>query len=332
MVPFISALSLFVLILSNGCFTLPIVDEQFSSSTFSSLNDDLTTEQALSLRLVSDDETSVLPDMDKKYLSDEHMGFQMSTSVNSLLEENASRASRMFDEFSTSEPMTFTTEQSSTDKNEQDDLLFTTIEPITQVNEFERRSFNNEFLNETEVENKQQKIQVDFTTSDTLSFTSTSSSVAPELYTSTWSSVAPKLYTSELSTSTSTQKYIGLLKDEDENENEQVQTTKYMRYQRKQTPKSRVLSAKKSNIQLKDKLEEEDSTETTVPTAFFDQEALNKIANVPNDFMVLDESNDIVVTGLPSNFSTTIMNTTNEAILLNQGEEPSHSEEKESDN
>ncbi len=50
MTSFISSLLLVILILANGCFTLPVVgDEQSSSSTFSSLNDDLTTEKVFNL-------------------------------------------------------------------------------------------------------------------------------------------------------------------------------------------------------------------------------------------------------------------------------------------
>jgi hypothetical protein len=49
MASFISALSLFILILSHGCFTLPIINQQLSSSTS---NNDLTTEQALNLRVI----------------------------------------------------------------------------------------------------------------------------------------------------------------------------------------------------------------------------------------------------------------------------------------
>jgi len=292
MASFISALSLFLLILSNGCFTSPIIDKQLSSPTFSSLYDDLTTEPTFNLRLVPNDETSVLPDIDKKRSIDEHMGFPISTEVDGLSEEKAARALRIFDEFSTSEPMTFTTEQSIPDKRDHDDLSFTTIKPITQVTKLKQRSFLSELENKTE--NDKREMQVELTTNDMLLFTSTSSAVAPELY------------KSESSISTSTEKYPDLIQNE--------QTTKYMK-----TPKSEVTLTKQKSEE-----------ESTVPTTLFDQEALNKISNVSNDLTILDENNDIVVTGLPDNISTFIMKNIKEEKILNQGKESSHSEEKES--
>jgi len=281
MASFISALSLFILILSSGCFTSPIIDKQLSNPRLPSLNDDLTTEQAFHLRLIPDDE---------------HMGFPISTSVDGLSEEKATRALHTFDEFSTSEPITFTTEQSVPDKREHDDLSFTTIKPIIQVTELKQRSFIDEL--ENKIENDKREMQVELTTNDMLLFTSTSSAIAPELY------------TSESSTSISTEKYPDLI----ENENEHEQTTKYMKTLTKQ-----------SKVQLKDKSEEE----STILTTVFDQEALNKISNVPNNLMILDENNDIV-TGLPDKISTFTMANKKEQKTLNQGKESSHFEEKES--
>jgi len=51
MASFIPTLSLFILVLFNSYFTLPIVDEQLSSSTFPLLNDDLTTEHKVNVRV-----------------------------------------------------------------------------------------------------------------------------------------------------------------------------------------------------------------------------------------------------------------------------------------
>ncbi len=51
MASFISALALFILVLSNGCFTLPILDEQVFNSTYSSVNDDVTTGETFKLRV-----------------------------------------------------------------------------------------------------------------------------------------------------------------------------------------------------------------------------------------------------------------------------------------
>jgi len=283
---FISALSLFILILSNGYLTLPINNEQLWNSTFSSLNN-LTNEQKFNLRLVSENEISVFPHLDKNHPSDEHIGFEISTPVNNLSEENEARAPRTLDDFFTSEPTittekyfndkrdyddsfltsseptTYTTEQSHSDKRDYDDLSFTTDEPTTQTAVLERRTFTDELETETD----KREIQVELTTNDILLFTSTSSAVAPELY------------TTELLTSTSTEKYTGLLKYENEHheeeEHEQEQSTKYMKTLRKTTKISKIQSEDQS---------EEDSKEPTAPIAVFDQEALNKIPHVPSDF------------------------------------------------
>jgi len=68
MASFISALALFVLVLSNGCFTLPVDNKQFSTSTSSSLHN-LTNEQTLGLQLVSNNETISYPYANKHYTS-----------------------------------------------------------------------------------------------------------------------------------------------------------------------------------------------------------------------------------------------------------------------
>jgi hypothetical protein len=331
---FISTLSLFIFILSNGYLTLPINNEQFFNSTFSSLNN-LTTEQTSTLQFVSDNETTVFPNMNKNYLSDEHIGFKISTSMDNLSEEDATQVSSTFDYFftsestitteqyfndkhdydqslsSSSEPTIQTTEQSYSNKHDYDDLLFTTVEPTTQITELQRRGLTNELESETESETDKREIQIELTTNDLLSFTSTSSAVAPELY------------TSEVSISTSTEKYTGLLTYQ----NEQEQPTKYVKTLKKTTQKSKLIPTTNSNVQS-----EEDSKEPTAPTAIFDQEPLNKIPHVPNDFLILDENNTLVVTDLPDKLSTSTIQNTEEQKPLNQGKESLHSEEKESDN
>jgi hypothetical protein len=45
MTSFISTVSLLVLVLATGCFTLPILEEHFSSSSVPSVNDEFTTSQ-----------------------------------------------------------------------------------------------------------------------------------------------------------------------------------------------------------------------------------------------------------------------------------------------
>jgi len=347
MASFIAALSLFILVIFNGCFTLPIANEQISSSTISSLNDDLTTGKAINLRSVLDDEIRVLPDIDKKDSKDEHMGFEVSTSVDDLSKEKDARVLRKVNELSTSEPITSTNGQSSNNKRHHDDLSFTTVEPITHVAQLKQRGFSNEVDNENDINNNKQETEVELTTNDMLLFTSTSSAVAPELYTSESSTLI----------STSTEKHIALpkhepepepelepkpklelepkpkpelgpkpkpkpepeLEPEHEEKSEQEQTTTYAKIQRKATPKSKV--------QLEDK-SEEDSKESAVPTTVFIHETSDKILNIPNGFLILEENIDIVVTGLPNNISTSTIENKKEEKPLNQGKESLHTEEK----
>jgi len=359
MASFIAALSLFILVIFNGCFTLPIANEQPSSSTISSLNDDLTTGKAVNLRSVLDDEISVLPDIDKKDSKDEHMGFEVSTSVDDLSKEKDARVLRTVNELSTSEPIASTNGQSSNNKRHHDDLSFTTVEPITHVAQLKQRGFSNEVDNENDINNNKQETEVELTTNDMLLFTSTSSAAAPELYTSESSTLI----------STSTEKHIALpkhepepepelepkpkpeleskpkpelepkpkpelgskpkpklgpkpepeLEPEHEEKPEQEQTTTSTKIQRKATPKSKV--------QLEDK-SEEDSKEPTVPTTVFIHETSDKILNIPNGFLILEENIDIVVTGLPNNNSTSTIDNKKEEKPLNQGKESLHTEEK----
>jgi len=92
-------------------------------------------------------------------------------------------------------------------------------------------------------------------------------------------------------------------------EQEPEESTKLMKTFKK------VLTTKPSKIQLEDLSAEE----PTAPTAVFDQEALKKISYIPNDFMVLDENNTIVVTDLPEKHPLTTMKYKNEQQPLTQG-------------
>jgi len=248
----------------------------------------------------------------------------MSTSIAGLGEE-INPASRSIEEFSTSEAMSITTEQSPSEKRAQDDLLFTTeqahsdkredddlsIESTTELAQLNRRGLANKLENDT------QEMKAELTTSDMSSFTSTSSAEVSKLSTSKSTSSIP----------TSTKKYIGLLTDDNNEYDEEEKSTKYTKIPRKSSGrKSKVYSEVKS-----------DDEESTVPTAIFDQKALDRVPNVPNDFLMLDESNDLVVTSLSNRIfpsTTTHENTKEEEETqpLNQGKKPSHIEEKELDN
>jgi len=114
-------------------------------------------------------------------------------------------------------------------------------------------------------------------------------------------------------------------------EEEPEQSTKPMKTLRKPVPKPEVKPSRKITTQSEVE-SDEDSKESGARTAVFDQEALNKVSNVPNDFMVLDENNDFSVTVQSvDKISTSTMKNIKEKKPLNQGEESSHSEEKESD-
>jgi len=299
MASFISALSLLILVLANGYFAIPLFNEP-SSSPFLSLHDDLTTENPLELRSVPDnDETTESPTMEHVRATDEDMGSEMSTSGDNLSEENASRPSRMFDESFTSEPMTFTSEKSSMEERDFKDLSFTTAEPFTHSIEHERRELESEKDTETDEENKvppevvsgKRDIPIESTTISMLSFTSTSSAVAPQFYTS----------------ESSTKKFIGFLKDDEEETEKPIKTLK------KQPTKTKFQS----------------DEESFAPIAVLDQQASKEVSPVSNGVMILDENNDLVVTATPDKLPK--INTENKK-QLNQGEKSTHSEEKKSDN
>ncbi len=112
--------------------------------------------------MVADDETSVLPNIDSKRSTDEHMGYEVSTSSINLSGNKFVKALRAFDEYSTSEPMIITTEESNPDKREYNDLPFTINELIAEADEVDRRSVFNEFENDT------QKIQIETTTTNNM--------------------------------------------------------------------------------------------------------------------------------------------------------------------
>jgi len=388
MASFISSLLLVILILANGCFTLPVGDEQSSSSTWSSLNDDLTTEKVFNLSLVSDDEKTTIPNIEPKQPVDEHAEFEISTSTDNLLAEKAFQASRTYDQFSTSEPFTSTIQDSLTDKRVHDDLLLTTVESITETVEHALRSLNSDSENEMEPEagkgqydhslsnkhepksqggefesqnretnseerhSKRDK-QVELTTSFMPSFTSTSSAIAPELYTSesstsTWTS-----------SSTSTKKYIGLLTDEEQRvgeEEQQQQSKKPIRTQMRRKPQQKLTTTRKSKLESEDQSgedfnespskfttprkskfqsedqPEEDSKEPFIPIAVFQQDTLKTIANVPNDFLILEENDGIIVTDFPSKLSQVTTESPTQPKPLNQGKKSTQPEEKKSDN
>jgi hypothetical protein len=81
----------------------------------------------------------------------------MTTSHDSLSEENASRASHLFDEF-------VTTEKSSIEQHEFKDLSFTTPESFTQVIEHHARGIEDEGETATEVDADKRDIPIESST------------------------------------------------------------------------------------------------------------------------------------------------------------------------
>jgi len=310
MASFISTLSLFILVLVSSCFTLPIIHEPILTSTLSSLNEDSTTENPFSLRLVPDNEKIVLPDLEIKRPSDESMGREILTSTDSLSGLNIARASRTFDELFN--PVLSTTEKSLLDKSIYDELLSTSVEPITEGSGIKLQSIKTEFEKGSEIKSDNREMPVESITHHLPSFTSTPSTVVTEL--------------SPSDLITTTQKYTGLLKDEVEDEE---RPTKYVKEQRTSPLESKetisLTSTKKTKVHSA-----EDSNELFVPLALFDQEALKKVSNIPNDVLILDENND-VITNFPERLSTSTMENKNEQKELKQGKESSLLEEKKSD-
>ena len=77
---------------------------------------------------------------------------------------------------------------------------------------------------------------------------------------------------------------------------------------------------RKLNHYSSNKPKEQNSEDTRIRTAVFDDKALDKVANIPHDFLILDENSDLIVTGLPdrmSSSSTTMVYREKEE--LNQG-------------
>jgi len=300
MASFVSALSLFILVLFNGCFTLPVINEQLPSSTFSSLYHYSTTGKTVNLRLVSDDE------------------------------ETAAQELRTLNQLSTSEPITSTYGQSFNHKRDHDDLSFTTVEPITQVTKLKQRSLiredededktetkddkRDEYKDETETkndkrdedetetENDKREMKVELTTSDMLLFTSTSSAVAPELY------------TSESSTSTSTEKYGSPPKNEDEHEHEHRSV-----FVNDPVPSVPDAPAAVVPVAPEHHHYESESEQTK------DIDILRKSIS---ESELTSTGKSKIVTGLPDYMSTSTMEYKKEQKPLNQGKESLHTEEK----
>jgi hypothetical protein len=185
------------------------------------------------------------------------------------------------------------------------DELFksTTVQSkVTEEPQLEIRDIPAEFENITKPKIVKEEIKVELTTTDLPSLISSSSTITPVFTT----------------LETSTNKYTGFLEEDEE-------PNKYTKI-RKEQVKSKLPPTKVPVDET-----EEISKDSTIPTALFDEQALKKVSNIPNDFLQLDEKNDLVVTDLPNKYSTTTEEY-KEKPLLNQGKKSSHTEEKKPDN
>jgi len=278
---FISVLSCLILVLASSVFTLP-VQHTPSSTTQSSLNHDVTTDHAFNLRLVSDDETTPLSKIMTKPSLNKHMAIETTTSLDSLSTENAIRDARMFDE-----NMIFKQFSSTT-----------TVKPMTQTEEVAQRGLTDDMENKHETKINKDEMNVESTTHNMLSSSST---------------IVPQFHLSE----TSTKKYIGHLNDHEEEEEEVTKPTK-----------SRTSQPKKVKDETEDKL-----GKTTYPTAVYVDQNTFKLPKLRNEYLRFDDSNHFVVTDHSIILSsTTPKEDKEEKLPLHQGEESTLNKTKKSDN
>jgi len=348
MTSFTSTVSLLVLVLATSCFTLPILEEHFSSSSVPSVNDEFTTSQTkehemnlFDMRSTFHDATTEFPHFHSERTLNEELDFHPTTSVNQgESEENSSRSPRMFDDLSTSESFTFTTQESLSalehKQHESTNLSFATAEPKDD-SDMDKREF-----------------EVELTTNYMPSFTLSSSDVSPRLYTSESSTSTSTSTSTPASTSTSTEKYTGLLKgdtqrEEDEEPKKWTKTEKKVTTTRKSKLQSedkseedtKMTTTKRSKVHTEDK-SEEDTKDSNFPVAQLDQEPSKNQAIYPDNIMILEKSTD-VVTVLPGKLTKPIKTQEKDSSehedeheddhkpkkSLNQGKKPSFAEKKE---
>jgi len=332
MASFICTLSLFLLVLANGYFTLPIHDEFLQTSTNLPFDIDVTSEHPhLPRELLMNEATTQFLNTEVKETTDALMGMHMTTSTDDLA-ESASRESRIWKEMTTFTPSMHPTEEAKADKLGLNNWSMTTIESTTEDEKVHQRDAqpDKETEETTEVEhendettendttmsgqdqpkNDKREILLDVTT-NTLRLTSASSVVDSELTTEQSSSL------------TKPKKFKGLLKDTKDQEQEKEDEEK------KPIESDKTFKKEKEDDTVQPT---EDSKNTNAPTAQFDKDGMKNVSNYPKEYMDLDENTALTVTLSGSTDSTTTMKYKKGKKPLDQGKESKPVKEEESNN
>jgi len=219
MVSYISALSLFILVLINSCFTLPITENPFFDSTTSSFDIDSTTAGYFHPRTIDSDEFTTTQFSNMKGSENEENFMEttpastMSTDIKrSLFEHDDLEMTTVDGQFESTSDISQQEHMNHKFSSEGSSAFMRTNEDSTKQ-QHEIETFTDgqtaEFSNTVSYEHEGQhgkreyndEMESQFTTEFMTLFTSTSSAAAPELYT-------PES-TDFTSVPTSTKKYVG---------------------------------------------------------------------------------------------------------------------------
>lgn len=372
MASFLSTFSIFLLVLFNGFFAIPI-DEQYSS--ISPFEHSYNTESAFNTRAFPVIETSPLVDVEHQ-----HMDYNISIPVYNSTEEQNLQSMRGLQEILNSSSLAFIQEQlattdaynsnefvsstfeSTTDFHQhseryQDEQFSSTIEPTTESLTHVLRGINMDFDNDTETEqlstSERSTVEVEIAPKHAVKPKRKSEGKPepkpksgvehehevepkPEPEAEPEQPVKPKAKSGAARAVKSKPQSIPKAKSKVDSESEQHEDEphpehaeekpmKGMESEDEVTPKRRPITP------AYDETQTENSKEGSFPIAMFDQDALKNVSYPLNNVLVLDENNNLNVTDIPRRFSTSTMSNSEEA-KLNQGEEPVHTEEKESNN
>lgn len=346
MASFISGLSLLILVLINGCFTLPIGEIQFPDFTASPNDGDFTTENTFTVTTVHGD---ALPHISGEFPKrSENEGFSFSTETNPTVFTDVKRSSSESDNFdfpTAAGQFESSSEISRLERMNEGSLTFSeatefsaTIPEESELHHARRAFSDDDVTTKSIVKSNNREMFPSFTRDSMPLFTSTSSAVAPELYTSKsveFNSIA-----------TSTRKYVGsLVESSEDNEEERVKDSRKDRKRPEKAAKPRDEEHREEEeehhetvVDADEKTERPNRRPTSaneVPVdqavgdkyivgVLFDQDSSKYRPTLPSDFAVLDESVVPVTTKVyRSTKTTTTTKAWNEENKLNQGEESS---------